>query len=206
MRGSEVSASVVEWSVVGWSIVKCSKGLSNRVSNIIRRYIDHMKFCCLYGFFFCLSHSFIFLCFHFVSLYIWSMFCMLLFHFLNYAPVLLRLCILIFMYVLFCVFCFIVLFCVLFVCKCVPYYCHRVSTQLQFTNISISTKQDIWISTRIHEHNIWSKNSRIPYEYNFTISFSIKISIHYYKWTHAAICIQNLLKQPNNENRLIHNA
>jgi hypothetical protein len=39
--------------------------------------------------------------------------------------------ILIVMYVLFHVFCLIVLFCVLFVCKCVLYYCHRVSTQLQ---------------------------------------------------------------------------
>jgi hypothetical protein len=31
---------------------------------------------------------------------------------------------------------FIVLFCVLFMCKCVLYYCHWVSTQLQLSNIS----------------------------------------------------------------------
>jgi hypothetical protein len=57
-----------------------------------------------------------------------------LFNFVNYVFLFLCLCILIVMYVLFWVFCFIVLFCVLFVCKCVLYYCHRVSTQLQTTN------------------------------------------------------------------------
>jgi hypothetical protein len=37
------------------------------------------------------------------------------------------------MCVLFCLFRFIVSFCVLFVCICVLYYCHRVATQLQLT-------------------------------------------------------------------------
>ena len=44
------------------------------------------------------------------------MFFTVLFNFLNYVFLLLCFCILIVMYVLFCVFCFIVLFCVLFVC------------------------------------------------------------------------------------------
>jgi len=61
---------------------------------------------------------------------------MLPFNFVNYILLLLCVCILIVMYVPFWVFCFIVLFCVLFVCKCILYYCHWVSSQLQLTNIS----------------------------------------------------------------------
>ena len=64
------------------------------------------------------------------------MFCMLLANIVNYVFLLLCLCMLIVMFVPFWLFCFIVLFCVLFVCKYVLYYCHRVSTQLQLTNVS----------------------------------------------------------------------
>jgi len=64
------------------------------------------------------------------------MFRMLFFNFVNYVFLLLCLCILIVMYVLFCTICFILLFYVLFLCKCVLYYCRRVSTQLQLTNVS----------------------------------------------------------------------
>ena len=58
------------------------------------------------------------------------MFCVFLFHFVNYIFLLLSFCVLIVMYNQFRVFC------VLFVCTCVLYYCHRVSTELQLTNIS----------------------------------------------------------------------
>jgi hypothetical protein len=47
--------------------------------------------------------------------------------------------ILIVLYVLFCVFSLIVLFCVLFVCKCVLHYCHRLSTKLRIMKYIISS-------------------------------------------------------------------
>ena len=132
--------------------MKCSEGLSNSVSQyhkINRSY----AVCCLYGclVYHILSYSFgsiLYRCIY------GSVFCVLLFNFVNNVFLLLRLCILIVMYVPFCVFCFIVSFCVLSVCKCVLYCCHRVSTQLQLTNISyrITSYQN---STSVSTHNKW---------------------------------------------------
>jgi len=59
------------------------------------------------------------------------------------------LCVLIVTYVPFWVFCFIVLFWVLFVYKCVLCYCHRMSTQSQLRNISDSY-QTSFLSTKLH--------------------------------------------------------
>ena len=102
--------SEVVWSEVGWRVVKCSEGLSNRVSTIIRREVW-----CLYGFIFyhILSHSF-------VSIFYHCTFCMLLFDFVN--------CVFLLLFI-YCSVCSVSLCC--FVCKCVLYYCHRVSTQLR---------------------------------------------------------------------------
>jgi len=69
----------------------------------------------------------------FLSFYIWLYVLYASVNFVNYVILLLCLYILIAMYVLFCVVCFIVLFCVLFVCKCILYYWHQVSTPLQLT-------------------------------------------------------------------------
>jgi hypothetical protein len=106
------------------SVLKWSEGLSKRESVIIRRHINHTNFYC----FFCIV--LVLLCNHFIY---GCKFCILLFNFVYYVFLLLCLRILIVMY-----FLGIVLFCVLFICKCVLYYRHRVSTQLQLTNKSIS--------------------------------------------------------------------
>jgi hypothetical protein len=137
--------------------VKWSERLSNRLSIIIIRYINHMKLLLLWRFL--LSYSFIFFWFHVVSLYIWLYVLYVSAYFCKLCIPIVMLCILIVMhlfvslsilnvmYVPSWIFCLIVLFCVLFVCKCVLYYCHRVLTQLQLINIS-------YISYHIISYNI----------------------------------------------------
>ena len=118
--------------------VNCGESLSNRVSNIIRRYIRRScEVCCCYdcSIYHILSYSSGSIFSHCIY---GCMFCMFLFNFVYYAFLLLFLCILIVMYVRFRIFCFILLLYVLFLCKCVLYYCHRVAPQLQLTNISSS--------------------------------------------------------------------
>jgi hypothetical protein len=53
----------------------------------------------------------------------------------------------------------IALFCVLFMCKCVLYHCHRLSTQLQLTNISYHIKT-------------WRRPLRLT---NFPVRYSLTI-------------------------------
>ena len=106
--------------------------------------------------------------FHFLSLYIWFMFCVLLFNFVNYVFycyfyifLLLCSCILFVMYVLYIFF--IEMFYVLFVCKYVLYYCHRVPTQLQLTSISYHISYYVNVRTqKFVQKDCLSQNWHVP--------------------------------------------
>jgi len=110
--------------VVKCSWVKCSEGLSNRASNIIRRYIDHMKFAAYMAVSFITFFHILFgsIFNHCTSIY-GCTFCILLFNFVNDVFLL---CVLRSGYS--------VSLCFSVYCLCVNvylYYCHRVSNHLQ---------------------------------------------------------------------------
>ena len=80
------------------------------------------------------------------------------------------------MYVLFSLYCFIVLFCVMLVCKCVLYYCHRVATQLQL-NISYHIISYHIISYHISCHVIYHI---IPYHISYHVIYIMSYHIILY--------------------------
>ena len=74
--------------------------------------------------------------------------------------------------------CFIVLFCVLFVCKCVLYYSFRVSTQLQLTNISNISYQIIsYHNIYIISYSIISDHVMSCHVISYTISYIMSYHI-----------------------------
>jgi hypothetical protein len=146
------------------SVVKWSEGLSNRVPIIIRRYIDLIKFADY------MAVSFITFC-HILLV----LFCIVVYMVVCFVCF----CLILYKYLTgiivtcdpFSVFCLIMLFCVLFVCKCVPYYCRRVSSQLQLTNMSYHLMNKLFSPRKSlrcikAKHNqcfpssFWEKNSR----------------------------------------------
>jgi hypothetical protein len=99
--------------------------------------------------------------------------------------------------VLFCVlFVSIVSFCVLFVCKCILYYCHRVATQLQLTDIYHISYHTIsyHIIYHIVSYHIISCHivsyPIISYIVSYHISYHISYQI-------AALHVKFLLKEPS---------
>jgi len=89
-------------------------------------YLDHMNFAAYVAFTFIICFHILLVQFFiiiYIYIYIYMVYVfLLLFNFVNCVFLLLCLCILIVMYVPFRIFCFIMLFCVLFVCKYVLYY------------------------------------------------------------------------------------
>ena len=100
-----------------------------------------------------------------------------------------------FLYVLLCVFCFIVLFYVMFLCKSVLYYCHRVSTQLQLTNIlmSLSLWSKIYFYCHIYEFLFFMFCSVYSVPFYCSVMFVCKSVLYYCHRVSTQLQLTNIL-------------
>ena len=100
--------------------------------------------------------------------------------------------------VVLCIVCF-VSFYVLFVCKCVLYFCHRVTTQLQLTNISYH----ILSPACIQPHGLALNSTRTSlsfkishYHLNFQRFFSLVHCQFRWQTTNISLNCNNILHSP----------
>ena len=155
---------------------------SNRVSTVIRRYVELLKLAAFMVDSFIIFFHILLVPFFVIVVACFVCFCLILWimYFYCYVYVFLLLCIFIVMYILFWGFRFIVLISVLFVCKCVLYYCHRVSTQLQLTkyisftrNMPSRNSQPFDVITQIDCKKFHPKCSRNIYKLLVEINLHI---------------------------------
>jgi len=98
-----------------------------------------------------------------------------------------------------------VLFCVLFVCKCVLYYCHRASSQSRLTNTSISNAFLSSSTKMAQQYFEWSTTPSIPILTDSSLSNNPSVR-RYVVWDAASVVKHTTKKFNTNHSTNHHNA